>query len=211
MASERQIEANRQNAQFSTGPKTPEGKAESNRNAVTHGLTARSGLLPGEDPEEFDSLREAVISQLDPENALEHELAERIVSVLWRLRRVPAFESALIAWLDLEKKKEATIHPLARLPTDDFTPFVPRKRQANDPLVLGRTVEVLLRSDFTGKLSRYETSLQRQLSTLLNDLRNMQMRRPASEEEAITVSRHLLGKHELKAALQDYARLQRTA
>ena len=42
----------------------------------------------------------ALIAGFRPQNALEHELVERIVSVLWRLRRVPAFEAALMAWLE---------------------------------------------------------------------------------------------------------------
>ena len=42
MATEKQFEANRQNAQKSTGPKTPEGRAAVRLNGVKHGLTAET-------------------------------------------------------------------------------------------------------------------------------------------------------------------------
>jgi hypothetical protein len=48
MTSTKQIEANRRNALASTGPRTQEGKAIVARNAVKHGLTAQSVLLPDE-------------------------------------------------------------------------------------------------------------------------------------------------------------------
>jgi hypothetical protein len=89
MASDRQIEANRRNAQLSTGPRTDEGKAKSSGNAMRHGPTAQTAFLPGEDEEEFASLRQKLIAALDPRDALEFELAERNISVFWRLRRVP--------------------------------------------------------------------------------------------------------------------------
>ena len=50
---EKQKEANRRNAQKSSGPRTTQGKRNSCFNAVSHGLTARSVLLPGEDPAEL--------------------------------------------------------------------------------------------------------------------------------------------------------------
>ena len=52
MTTEAQIEANRANAQKSTGPRTPEGKATVAQNAVKHGLLARTAVLHGEDWEE---------------------------------------------------------------------------------------------------------------------------------------------------------------
>jgi len=48
----KQIEANRRNAERSTGPTTPEGKARSSQNAVKHGLTARRSVITVGDGEE---------------------------------------------------------------------------------------------------------------------------------------------------------------
>ena len=53
MASQKQIDANRINARKSTGPRSPEGKAASKRNRLTHGIRAEEHVLPGEDPAEF--------------------------------------------------------------------------------------------------------------------------------------------------------------
>ena len=139
MATERQIAANRLNAQRCTGPKTPEGKSVASRNAVTHGLRSHSGLLPGETLEDFSDLRDRVFAELAPDSAIEMELAERIASLLWRLRRVPAFEAALIAWTMPAKRRRAflcrTSRVLGAFPT---TPTVrPRNKDAR-PWALAR-------------------------------------------------------------------------
>jgi len=97
VTSERQIEANRQNAQRSTGPRTPEGKAKVAMNALKHGLTADRIVLANEDPEEFDAFRSAMLAALDPQDAVDEVLAERVVVNAWRLRRVPMLEAALHA------------------------------------------------------------------------------------------------------------------
>ena len=87
MASEAQMAANRLNAQKSTGPRTAEGKAVVAQNAVKHGLLAREGVLRGEDGEEYEMHREALLEELNPTGALEVILAARIVDLTWRLRR----------------------------------------------------------------------------------------------------------------------------
>jgi hypothetical protein len=97
VTSERQIEANRQNAQRSTGPRTPEGKAKVAMNALKHGLTADRIVLANEDPEEFDAFRSAMLAALDPQDAVDQVLAERVVFNAWRLRRVPMLEAAMHA------------------------------------------------------------------------------------------------------------------
>jgi hypothetical protein len=104
MATEVQIAASRLNARLSIGPRSAEGKVQSSQNAITHGLTANTGLLASESPKEFFELRESVFEELMPESVLEIEFVDRIVNILWRLRRVPAFEAALLAWVQASRE-----------------------------------------------------------------------------------------------------------
>ena len=83
---QRRIEANRANAQKSTGPRTEQGKARSRANPWKHGLTASMLVITGEEPEEFDELRAALIASYDPQSPWECELVERLVGIFWRLR-----------------------------------------------------------------------------------------------------------------------------
>ncbi len=58
MSTQEQTNANRTNAQSSTGPKTTEGKATSSQNAVTHGFFAKNDVISGEDPAFYESHRD---------------------------------------------------------------------------------------------------------------------------------------------------------
>jgi len=98
VTSEKQILANRQNAQKSTGPRTPEGKAIVARNAVKHGLLSRLEVLPGlERAEDWKGHYGAVLADLRPEGYLQEVLAERIAFLLWRLGRVARYEREVSA------------------------------------------------------------------------------------------------------------------
>ena len=179
MATERQIAANRLNGQRCTGPKTPEGKAVASRNRVTHGLTSYSGLLPGETLEDFSDLRARVFAELAPDSAIEIELAERIASLLWRLRRVPAFEAALLAWTHACKEEASLFTPGEPRLTHWGDADRPRPAAVHDILAFGRSLDGFLKGGVGGRLSRYENALQRQLSAMMLELRRMQERRKA--------------------------------
>ncbi len=77
MASEAQIAANRLNAQKSTGPRTPEGKAMMRRNPLRHGLSAASVVLFYESEAEFEQFRQDLASDFDPVGAEECALVEQ--------------------------------------------------------------------------------------------------------------------------------------
>jgi hypothetical protein len=95
MTTEAQIEANRINAQKSTGPRTPEGKATVAQNAVKHGLLARTAVLHGEDWEEYTCFSEELLDELYPDGVMEQELANRVVDLSWRLRRAALSQNAV--------------------------------------------------------------------------------------------------------------------
>lgn len=99
MISEKQLMANRQNAQRSTGPRTASGKAVSSQNAIRHGLRADQAVIPGEDPAQFTQFRHMLLDDLAPEGALEVMLADRVVGGFWKLRRAACTETALIQTL----------------------------------------------------------------------------------------------------------------
>jgi hypothetical protein len=95
MATDRQIAANRLNAQASTGPSTENGKRRSRRNALRHGLTAESVVTAFEDEASYKKFEKIVIADYAPESAIERGLVVRLASLLWRLRRAVAIESGL--------------------------------------------------------------------------------------------------------------------
>ena len=95
MTTQAQIEANRRNAQKSTGPKTDEGKAASSRNALKHGLTAQQLILFDETAEDFAAFLAELRQDHAPADATEAVLVERIAVAHWRLRRVWRAEAAL--------------------------------------------------------------------------------------------------------------------
>ncbi|MGE3854103.1 MAG: hypothetical protein AB7K09_20390 [Planctomycetota bacterium] len=106
MTTVRQIEANRRNALLSTGPKTEAGKGKSSRNAYRHGLTARDVPVvgPGEDEAEYDAMRLGMRIALDPADAHEDELVDRIIHCAWKRRRFEAYEAATLTTVEFDPR-----------------------------------------------------------------------------------------------------------
>src|SRR3984885_7449963 len=97
MISEKQLDANRRNAQHSTGPKTEEGKRTSSHNACRHNLTGQVTAMTDEDRVAHDTFSTAMIASMAPEGALEIQLAQRVATDSWRLNRASAIEDNLFA------------------------------------------------------------------------------------------------------------------
>jgi hypothetical protein len=80
MSTHEQFEANRRNAQKSTGPRTVEGKRHASLNALKHGLLSRECLVTGESEADLVDFGKRLRVQLAPIGELELLLADRIVS-----------------------------------------------------------------------------------------------------------------------------------
>ena len=85
--SSRRAEANRRNAQKSTGPRTPEGKGRSRFNAIKHGIRAATPVLPGEDVDALNARLDRWTADLSPRDDVERFLVHRAVRLSWQLDR----------------------------------------------------------------------------------------------------------------------------
>jgi hypothetical protein len=95
MASPAQINANRANAQKSTGPRSVEGKSASRFNALKHGIDASSPVIPGEDPAEYESLAVQYLDEYHPRSASEFFHVDSMLRADWLKRRMEAVEADL--------------------------------------------------------------------------------------------------------------------
>ena len=167
MATEKQIEANRRNAQKSTGPTTAEGKSKAKFNALKHGITADTAVLPYEDPQSYEQMRQALIDHYEPANAGEQMLVELVVVNYWRLLRARRVEAASMK-LHIDALKDR--NGLSMRPGHD------------DDGCLAAVFSY--ESDNFRNLERYQTSVERSYFRAVETLRRTQNDRRRHERPA---------------------------
>ncbi len=91
MSTSAQITANQHNAQHSTGPKTPEGKATASRNRFQHGLRGEFTILASENSEDFKALCDGLREDHQPTTLTEQLLVDRMAEHEWLSRRAQSF------------------------------------------------------------------------------------------------------------------------
>jgi hypothetical protein len=98
MTTAKKAAANRRNALQSTGPRTPEGKALTSKNATRHGVLSALAVVPGlEKAADWEAHHAGVLASLAPAGPLEKLLAERVALGAWRLLRVARYEREAVA------------------------------------------------------------------------------------------------------------------
>ncbi len=157
MSTEKQIEANRRNAQKSTGPRTEEGRAAVRLNGIKHGLTAETLVLPGESQSEFHELLDSLEAEHRPTTPTEELLVRQMAMASWRLRRLYHIEAAFFAFeLDGQSSMRDKYYPHL-----DGSGKLAYTLRQTDP---ARTL---------GNLSRYEARLERSFRLALQDLHRL--------------------------------------
>ncbi len=96
MATPAQIEANRRNAEKSTGPQTAEGKARSCRNRLSHGFTSSVLFIAGEEREQFNLLLADLHNEFQPATASEQILLEKMAQNQWLSLRAWRLQSVAL-------------------------------------------------------------------------------------------------------------------
>jgi hypothetical protein len=156
--SEKQLEANRRNAQRSTGPRTTEGKARSSLNNLRHGLTGQITVLSEEDREAHDAFCNRLIGGFQPETPIEEQLAHFVAEDAWRLNRVAAIENNIFA---LGRSRH---HGEVRNALDDAQSFLDHARELN-------------------LLTLYEQRIHRNMQRNLNQLGELQKERTTERRQ----------------------------
>lgn len=178
MASEAQILANRLNAQKSTGPRTSQGKAVASQNSVKHGLLAERDVIKSESYADFDLYRQQLLDELSPATPMESILAERIVTLSWRLKRAGRFQNQAIDTLNAEQISD----PLKKLTQSLFRNVAGKSptnpNSSNGELALGR----LAVKDFSDarvleRLLMYERRLENSLYKTLLEFQRLNIAR----------------------------------
>jgi hypothetical protein len=168
MPTQKQIAANRRNAQKSTGPRTEKGKSISRLNARRDGFTGQIIILDDEDRPHFEKFQTALIADLQPKTTLELSLAHAIAWDTWRLNHLRAVETNLYA---LGAENPA---PTGRYQSDD-----PRLQPAASD-----AATFLHQSAHFDRLGLYEQRLTRTLHKNLATLRGLQTERRRHESQA---------------------------
>ena len=184
--SERRLAANRANAQLSTGPTTPEGKAKASLNAVKTGLTGRTVLLPSEDAEAYETHLLQYLERFAPVGNRETELVQSLADTQWRLNRIPGLEFGLFAlgrtrYAELFAEIEDLQVRAALLDAHIFT--VEGKHFSN--------------------LHRQEARLRRQYGQDLKELKELQAQRQAEEQKAEQLRKQTENNKTRKAAVSN--------
>ncbi len=160
----------------------------SRQNAIRHGLTAETVVLPIEDAEDYKSFEASIVLDYDAQSAVERELVLGLASLLWRLRRATAIETRLF---ELVSEGPNESEP-ERNEGDFLEIFGPSRNQmiARCFLRVAR-----LEDGVFDRLSRYEAALWRQVGQTLFRLESLERRKP-QERSADTVANwatHKLG------------------
>ncbi len=165
------------NPNQSTGPRTEAGKQRSAMNALRHGLTGRTVVMPYEDMDQYHVFCKRLFQTLAPETPLEEQYAQSFCDTQWRLNRARSLEDAMLALghseeageIDTEYVQVHAVLTAARVFRDDNKPFL--------------------------NLSLYEQRLQRTLEKSLRELKALQAERKAqrqAELDAAVAERNLL-------------------
>jgi hypothetical protein len=181
MTSDKQLKANRHNSTKSTGPRSQAGKARSRLNSRRHGLTAKTLIIVGENAEDFDQLRAELFEEYDPRSALQIELVERLSGILWRLRRVPIFEAAILGALHAQADEEKLWSEMGNHSDEEEDE---EKADRGASVHLGVAFMKDGWNDALGKLARHEITLMNAFAKTLQTLLLLQQQQKIAIEAA---------------------------
>jgi hypothetical protein len=168
---------NRANAQKSTGPRTQAGKQRSSLNALRHGLTGQTIVLPTEDHSAYQRHTQSYLNEYQPKGATETQLVQSLTDASWQLNRAGAIDTNLLSLgiTEMQDRIRAN-HP-----------------QAEDALAMALAYREHNRA--FANISIYRQRLTREFERTLVLLRQIQAERRKNEERQLDSAAKILKMH----------------
>ena len=169
--------ANRENARRSTGPRTDSGKQRSRLNALRHGLTGQTVVLPAEDQAAYQRHAQSFLDEYHPKGATETQLVQILIDTSWRINRASAIETNLysLGLTEMEDRIRAA-HPEAEAALAMALAFREHTRAFSN-------------------ISIYSQRLARQFERTLEQLRKIQEERRVQEHHQLHDAANILKMH----------------
>jgi hypothetical protein len=163
--SDAQLEANRRNAQHSTGPRTTEGKNRSRMNTIAHGFTAQGVVLTEDDAPHYKANLQTFMNEHRPKGPTELFLVETLAETAWTVSKIRAQEQNFMTIVG------QTGHNPFEGPDPETNVLL---TQANHSRNNAKQIELL---------SRYEQRKMRLFRETLRDLKLLQQERKLAEQQ----------------------------
>jgi len=152
----------------STGPRTQQGKQRSSLNALRHGLTGQTVVIPSDDRQAYDQFIRNFYSDYQPRTAIERQLVQTVADCSWRLNRLRAQEQTLLTLGTIEMESQIN-NPDDRCAT-----------ACASGLAFEKHAKTL------GNLTLYEQRISRNFDRALKQLKQEQAERKAAEEHQLS-------------------------
>ena len=170
--SESQLNANRQNAQRSTGPRTLEGKQRSALNAGRHFLTGQVRVTTPEDMAAYDQHCQGFFEDFKPRGSAEKHLTLTLADKQWQMHHASGLLQSIQVLGQFELQDKLNVES-----PDGHT------TEIHTALTAGLVaVDKCKQLDL---ISRYASRLQRDYRNALKDLQSLQAERRQSEEQQL--------------------------
>jgi hypothetical protein len=170
-------EINRENAQKSTGPRTPVGKHNAATNGFRHHLTRQVMCLTEDDATHYLDFTNRMVKEFVPVTMHEEQLAQRIADCTWRMNRMRAMETHVLTLaFNAKEDKIVTDHP-----------------QVHGALATADGLSQKLQD--LGAISIHEQRICRQHAQALKQLDEAQTKRKANQQQELNQAANLYELH----------------
>jgi hypothetical protein len=166
--SERQLAANRANAQKSTGPASEAGKSVSKYNSLRHGLNSFLVCLPSEEKEMYEDIRAEYHAHFHPDNIVTRGMVDDLASTRWRLLRIIRAENALVR------------EQMAKMRAHNEKTYDQLSIEVETAIAIKALAD---ESKVSERMDRYEARLQRNFARVFKQLTELQRDNPPSHDQ----------------------------